>query len=86
MPRQWVKIFVVPLGSSPKIMFNAHRVFSYDQVIMYFESFELMEFALISEDKRGGTLMYDPPKEELAGQEYACGCFWFKKSTEIENQ
>ena len=79
-------LFVVPLGSSPKIMFNAHRVYNYDQVISYFESFELMEFALISEDKKGGSLLYNASKEELAGQEYACGCFWFKKSAELEKQ
>jgi len=72
-------LFVVPLGTSAKIMFNAHRVYSYDQVLTCFEGFDLVEFALIPEDKRDGSLIYNAHKEELAGQEYACGCFWFRK-------
>lgn len=74
-------LFVVPLGSRPKIMFNAHRVYNYDQVLTCFEGFELVEFALIPDDRRGGCIIYNAHKEELRGQEYACGCFFFRKNS-----
>ena len=40
-------LFVVPIGGTSKIEFNAHRIYSYNQVISYFEEFELREFSLI---------------------------------------
>jgi ubiquinone/menaquinone biosynthesis C-methylase UbiE len=36
-------LFVVPVGGTPRIMFNAHRIYSYGQVISYFQDFELIE-------------------------------------------
>ena len=39
-------ILAVPVGR-PKIVFNAHRIYSYEQILLYFEGFELREFALI---------------------------------------
>ncbi|MBP7250643.1 MAG: DUF268 domain-containing protein [Aliarcobacter sp.] len=71
-------LFVVPLGS-PKIEFNAHRIYSYNQIISYFSDFELKEFSLIPEySKNGGLILNADPK--LADKEvYSCGCFWFVK-------
>ena len=42
-------LFVAPVGK-PKIMFNAHRVYSYDEITKYFEGLELREFALIPDN------------------------------------
>jgi hypothetical protein len=72
-------LFVVPLGGTPKIMFNAHRIYSYDQVIGYFDKLELMSFSLIT-DFPGTKKFIDPASKTDADKcEYGCGCFWFRK-------
>ena len=68
-------LFVVPVGK-PSIEFNAHRIYSYDQILSYFSDLELLEFALIP-DK--GGLFVNASKEMANSQDYGCGCFWFKK-------
>lgn len=71
-------LYVVPVGT-PKIMFNAHRIYSYDQVVGSFAELELQEFALIPDNVQEGGLI-DPATKELAdAQRYGCGCFWFRK-------
>ena len=40
-------LFVVPIGEEAKIFFNAHRIYTYQQIITYFSELELMEFSLI---------------------------------------
>lgn len=72
-------LFVVPIGGKPKIMFNAHRIYSHDQVISYFEELELMNFALIPEARENGGLIEHATKEMADAQTYGCGCFWFRK-------
>ncbi len=71
-------LFVVPVGKS-KIMFNAHRIYSYEQIINYFEGLHLKEFALIPERPEDGGLLYNVSKKEADSQAYGCGCFWFIK-------
>ena len=71
-------LFVVPVGQ-PVIMFNAHRIYSYDQILSYFTGFELKEFALIPDNPEEGGLIRNASKESAAKQTYACGCFWFVK-------
>lgn len=71
-------LFVVPIGR-PKIKFNAHRIYSYDQVISYFPQLKLREFSLISDDSNGGNLIYNADKAMADAQDYGCGCFWFTK-------
>ena len=71
-------IFVVPIGK-PKIMFNAHRIYSYDQIVDYFAELELKEFSLITEDNKKGGLLRHATKEMADQEVYGCGCFWFKK-------
>jgi len=72
-------LLVVPIGK-PAIFFNAHRIYSYEQVMSYFEELDLEEFSLITEDnEKGGLLRH--ATGEMADQEiYGCGCFWFKKN------
>ena len=50
-------LFVVPIGKIPMIEFNAHRIYSYKQIVSYFDGFELKEFSLIPEDERDGGLV-----------------------------
>jgi len=71
-------LFVVPVGK-PKIMFNAHRVYSYEQIVEYFSTLELVSFALIKEAHGDGGLIFDATAIDVGEQEYGCGCFWFKK-------
>ena len=74
-------LFVVPIGKA-KIMFNAHRIYSYEQIIEYFENFELLEFTLIPDQSSEG-LIVNAAKEQSDIQNYACGCFMFRKKGNI---
>jgi SAM-dependent methyltransferase len=71
-------LFVVPVGR-PKVLFNAHRIYSYDQIVGYFAEFELGEFALIPEFKESGGLIRHATREQADLEAYGCGCFWFRK-------
>jgi SAM-dependent methyltransferase len=71
-------LFVVPIGQ-PRIMFNGHRIYSYEQIIRYFDKLKLQEFALIPDSPADGGLVYNPSKEMPDAQTYGCGCFWFIK-------
>ena len=68
-------LFVTPVGRS-RIEFNAHRIYSYEQIIGYFSPLTLKEFSLIP-DAGGIILNADPAL--VKDQNYGCGCFWFKK-------
>jgi len=70
--------FVVPVGE-PTIQFNAHRIYSRDQILTYFKELKLEKFTLIGEQFSQGGLIDNPSKELLDSQKYGCGCFWFKK-------
>lgn len=70
-------LFVVPIGKA-RIMFNAHRIYSYDQIILYFKNFELIEFTLIPDQSDEG-LIVNATKEQSDIQSYACGCFMLRK-------
>jgi SAM-dependent methyltransferase len=71
-------LFVTPVGK-PKIEFNAHRIYSYEQIISYFDGFELKEFSLIPEDGKNGGILIDANPELVKNESYGCGCFWFIK-------
>jgi SAM-dependent methyltransferase len=71
-------LLVVPVGKS-KIMFNAHRIYSYEQVIEYFAGLKLEEFALIPDKAENGGLIRNALRETADAQTYGCGCFWFKR-------
>jgi SAM-dependent methyltransferase len=68
-------LFVVPVGR-PRIMFNSHRIYSYEQVLAFFSELTLAEFALVPD---GSVLTRNALPELVNKQEYGCGCFWFKK-------
>lgn len=72
-------LFVVPVGDAPLIMFNAHRIYTYEQIIRYFASLELVEFALIPDHPPDGGLIRNATKAQSDAQRYGCGCFWFRK-------
>ncbi len=72
-------LFVVPIGK-PRIQFNAHRVYSYDQIIDYFKEVKLKEFSLIPQREKDGGIIYNASQELADKETYGCGCFWFIKS------
>ena len=71
-------LFVVPVGK-PKVMFNAHRIYSYEQILEYFTELKLVSFALISERNEDDGLNFNATGHDVLAQNYGCGCFWFKK-------
>lgn len=71
-------LFVVPVGK-PRIVFNAHRIYSHAQILSYFDDFILKEFSLIIDDEKGGDLVINATANLANEQSYGCGCFWFQK-------
>jgi hypothetical protein len=72
-------LFVIPVGK-PKIMFNAHRIYSYRQVTDLFSPLVLEEFALIPDNPEEGGLVRNATGNMADSQTYACGCFLFRNS------
>ncbi len=77
-------LIVVPVGK-PNINFNAHRVYSYEDVIAMFDKLELKEFSLLMDDSKGAEFIIDAPAESVQSQNYSCGCFWFRKVDNIHD-
>jgi SAM-dependent methyltransferase len=71
-------LFVVPIGK-PKIMFNAHRIYSYEQIIECFRGWKLKEFALVPDDHVKHGFIRNATQDMADKQNYGCGCFWFEK-------
>lgn len=76
-------LFAVPIGCA-KIVFNAHRIFSYDQILDYFSGLELREFALVPEHAETGGLIRNASREQADQESYGCGCFWFRKPVGVD--
>lgn len=70
-------LFVVPVGQ-PRVCFNAHRIYSFEQIQADFRNLTLQEFRMIPDDPLDGGLV-EADAELVATQQYACGCFWFRK-------
>lgn len=71
-------LFVVPVGK-PKISFNAHRIYSYEEIIERFSTLELKEFSLVPDNFKETGLIYRANPELVKKQDWGCGCFWFIK-------
>ena len=72
-------LFVVPIGGLPGIMFNAHRIYSYKQIVSYFSNFELKDFWLMRDNNIAGGLIYNASRKMADKCKYGCGCFWFAR-------
>lgn len=73
-------LFVVPVGR-PRVQFNAHRIYAFDQVIQAFADLELVEFALVPDRRNGEAMIPGATKQQADAQGYGCGCFWFRRKT-----
>ena len=75
-------LLVVPIGGSPRIQFNAHRIYTYQQVMAMAVGLELQEFALIPDDGSTEGLVRHAAPDHASMQRYGCGCFHFIKPTQ----
>ncbi len=66
-------LFVVPTGR-PRVVFNAHRIYSYRQIVEAFPDLELRSFALVPDE---GPFLELATEEDADRQSYGCGCYWF---------
>lgn len=71
-------LFVAPMGR-PRIEYNSHRIYSYDQVMDMFDGMQLKEFSLIPDNFKDFSMIINANKELVKDQLWACGCFWFIK-------
>jgi SAM-dependent methyltransferase len=69
-------LVVVPMEVPPRVCFNAHRLYSYSQVMDLFPSLSLQEFTLITNE---GQFFENADPCLLEGRKYSCGCFRYKK-------
>ena len=74
-------LFAVPIGR-PKILFNGHRIYSYDQITEYFAQLDLVQFSLVLDDTQAEGFVENASREMADAQTYGCGCFWFRKLVE----
>lgn len=74
----------LPLGQTPTICFNAHRIYSKEQILNMFQGFKLIDFLFINRDCQFPAYTSTPSTEELgiyANGHYAAGCFHFIKDS-----
>jgi SAM-dependent methyltransferase len=71
-------LFVVPIGR-PVVRFNAHRVYSYRQIVEVFRQLDLEEWALVPDEGDRQLFVTNAPEEIADQQQYGCGCFWFTR-------
>lgn len=69
-------LFVTPVGKA-RVCFNAHRIYSYEQVLQLFPELELRDFRLLPDVSPEGLIPAEPAI--VSQQEYGCGCFRFVK-------
>lgn len=72
-------LFVVPVGKE-KVKFNAHRIYSIEQILLLFKGWSVEEFYLIPDKEFSETPILNPSNDIVEKQEYACGCFMLKKN------
>jgi SAM-dependent methyltransferase len=71
-------IYVTPVGKSA-VKFNAHRIYSFEQILERFSGCEIEEFSLIQDDEIGGPIILNADPILVSKQSYACGLFHFIK-------
>lgn len=69
-------LFVVPLGEKAIIQYNAHRIYTYQQILSYFSDMQLVDFSYIND---AGNYIPQAHEIDTVGQVYGCGCFHFQR-------
>ena len=73
-----VLLFAVPVGR-PRIVFNAHRIYSYEEIVAAFSGLTVERFSLVTDGRHGSRFLQDADPALVAQQKYACGCWVFRK-------
>lgn len=71
-------LIVEPVNLTPRLSFNAHRIYSYNQVLDMFPDFRLRQFTLIKDR----SIIYDADPYAIVDSDTETndtGCFWFIK-------
>lgn len=71
-------LFVVPVGQS-RLQFNAHRIYSFEQVQAMTQPLELVEYSLIPDDAVRVGMVDNPAPAVINQQRHGCGCFIYRK-------
>lgn len=71
-------IVAMPVGR-PRIQFNAHRIYSHEQVLELFSGLRLVEHSLIPDGAVENGMVQNPTAELVNAQNYGCGCYVFSK-------
>ena len=71
-------LFVVPVGDEARIQYNAHRIYTCQQIREYFRELELASFAFVTDS---GEFIANAIETDTIGQKYGCGCFHFIRRT-----
>jgi hypothetical protein len=71
-------LIVVPVGR-PRVCYNAHRVYAYEQVRELFFGLDVVEFSLITDQPSDTAIQTNAPPEACLTQSFGCGCFHFWK-------
>jgi len=71
-------LLVTPVGKQ-KILFNGHRIYSFETITQAFDKMALVEFSLIPDNALEIGMIFNCPTETVKQQDYGCGCFWFRK-------
>lgn len=69
-------LIVLPVGKQ-RIEFNAHRIYSYQEVIKLFSNLKIKENYLISDNNK--KPITNASTRAINSCSYGCGCFWFVK-------
>lgn len=70
-------IIVVPVGS-PRIQFNAHRIYSLEMLTAELDALKLVDWSVLGDDYAAG-LIHQPDSQFIRQQKYGCGCFLFQR-------
>ena len=73
-----VLLFATPVGRA-RTVFNAHRIYSYEDILKSFPSLTVESFSLITDKRHGGRLVENADPDLVAAQKYACGCWVFRR-------
>jgi len=74
-------LFVVPVGGKALIQYNAHRIYTFEMILSYFNELKLQTFSLVTDS---GKFIEQATSEDAGNQMYGCGCFYLQKVNPAE--
>lgn len=81
-----INIVALKTGLSDITEEKTINLYSYEQIMNYFNGLNLIEFSLIPDNALEIGMIQNASTDLCNLQDYACGCFWFKKPNENHGQ